>query len=254
MDSDNDRKRRFKLFFEYLSRNKQYQDCWQWWKDNFDEKKFDLSALKKNPYHYDSFLYHWAIFGNPLENINIAERYNNYENKGFKCANKINLSQEIDRTEKLYNDCFKIPFKNLQAERVINIIKENLCEPEVFYIKIDIDSNYSIKEITSIVEDIIKRERKIRNIQKARKRNDELDKLERCLKIYDTRETIINRKRMAWRKVYERTFQLYKNLNLEESFTPEAKETLHKDNKKAIAIINNSIKCDDPREFPFKGG
>jgi len=51
--------------------------------NNFDEERFDLSELKKNPYNYENFLFHWVIFGNPLDNINIDERYKILKIKAF---------------------------------------------------------------------------------------------------------------------------------------------------------------------------
>lgn len=240
MESENQQKRKFELFFNYLKRNEQYKKCWNWFTEPFNKDRDFLHVLKNNPHKYDLFSLHIIMFGNPFLNQDINNRYQGYKDN-LLGKGEFNLSNEIDKL-KLYASI--IPGKKLTADQFINLIKENLCKRDDFYIKINVNSNFSIKEITTTIRDIIKKERKIRKIQNARKRNVGLDELQRYLTVYDTRETIINGKKRTWPSVHERLYPK------EEYNTNRLK--LISDRKKAVRIINNSIKCDDPREFPFK--
>ena len=240
-EAERDDERRFELFFEYLKRNEKYKKFTQWVKNNFDEERFNLSEINKCPYVYEDYLCHWVIFGRPSG----KKSYTDYKKqKPFRCAREINLSHEIDAIEKWYDEIFIKPFKKLQGDRVASIIKENLCfPPEDIYIKVDINSDYSLKEITEEVKDIVKKEKEKRKLQDVRKRKAGLDELQRYLIVYDTRETMINGKKTRWESVHEQ-------MNPSGPYTEEKRLQLLSDYRKAKLIINNSIECHDPRDFP----
>lgn len=251
MESEKDRKRRFKLFFEYLKRNSQYQKCWKWVTNNFNENKFDVSELKNNPYNYETFLMHWVIFGKPFENIDIALTYQKYKSAPLSPAYIFNLEKETQNLKELFEGMNGMIPIELTVENFILAIKETLCRKDNFYVKIDIDSNYSLKEITAEVQDIVKKEREKRKIQNIRKRNAGLDELQRYLTVYDTRETIINGKKRTWKEVHKIVYPIFTKHNIDLfDWSEKARLQLNHDYNNAKLIIKNSIKCDDPREFP----
>ena len=247
MRNEIESKKRFILFVEYLNRNEKYKKCWQWWTDNFDKKNvFLLDSLRKKPYHYANFLTHLSMLGNPSSNIEL--QYQRYKNFILTPAVKFNLKQEINDLNKLIK-CwsneetpYKLPSGKLTVDKFIKAIESRLCEKDDYYIRVYINSDFSIDEITAAVSKIITEERKKRNIQ-ARQRKSGLDDVQRYLKVYDARETIIDGKKNKWENVNALIYP-------KDSFEKK-RLSLLSDNRLAKRIINNSIKCYGPRNFPL---
>lgn len=241
--TERDDERRFKLFFEYLKRNEQYKKFTLWVKNNFDEEIFDLSEVKKSPYFYKNYLAHWVTFGTVGQ-----KGYRDYRKiKWYTSTHGINLSREIDDIVKQCTDMLGKPFfEKMPANHVISMLKENLYKsPDALYIRIHVDTDYSLKEITEEIKDIVKKEREKRKHQDVRKRKSGLDELQRYLIVYDTRETLVNGKKTRWENVH-------KQMNPNRKYTEEKRLQLLSDYRKAKSIISDSIECYDPRHFPNK--
>lgn len=248
MDSERDRKRRFKLFFEYLSRNKQYQDCWKWHSDHYSEHdEKPIKIIDHCPYYYDNFFHHKSLFGNPNSPQNIDGLYHKHIALSYdSAASAYHLSDDINAMKYLLlldAPKGKMPLE-LTTVDFIKAVKNILGHKDNFLIRVNIDSNYSLQEITAAIQDIIRQERETRKIQQAKTRSISLTDLERYLKVYTARNTMIGGKSTKWEKVSELIYPKYP--------FEEIRLNLLSDNRIAKKIIDNSINCRDPRDFPLK--
>jgi len=79
-----------------------------------------------------------------------------------------------------------------------------------------------------------------------RKRGMGIEETKRYLTVYEYREEKINGKQRTWKSVYEL-------IKPGETFSGDVRNALQKDFKKAKKLIENSIHCIEPRDFPLRG-
>ncbi len=247
-----DDKRRFGLLLNFLKRNEQFKNYWEHMADNIG-KEISFGKFRENPFFYENMIYHWLWFGGEPFNIDLDEAYERLKRQ-TGAASKFCLSDKIDDIRRFIDGIsHQTKDNSLQnIDQFVKTLKSNICRRDDFYIKIDLTNDYSMKEITHKIQDIIKKEKEERYyhllsitkgnaIRKARRVG--LDELERYLLVYDTREVIVRGKKNTWRNVYE-------IINQKMDYTEEKRQRLLRDYSKAKEIIRKSIDCQDIRYFP----